>query len=575
MFLDPAGGMPPRTLILVFMLNRILALLLVALAAPNALAAEPAQASDTVLTFPFENVSRRAEYNWVGESFAESLSELLDSRGFVTIRPDERNLAYEREGLPATAVLTRATAIKIGERANADLIIVGTYRVDGEKGKETLTATARLIDIREGRVVGKEFNRGGLLDHLQRIQGEMAYDILYQRNPALPFSRDQFVTDATRIAAEAFSDYMKAVLTSDRQNKVLFLERAIETSAKAGTGDYVQAIFELGRLQFLDGKWDDAIKWLSRVPATYSPARYAEAQFYLGVAQANMKRNDKALEIFSALVPKFPLYEFYGNAGVMSLRSGRLDDAVSYLKPAAEAAVRDGDTQFNYGYALWLKNDFAGAAAQMEAAVKRRANDGEAHYLLARSLERIGKQTEAAAALDQAKRTLPTFAQWETKRQMPDLSRLKNRFSKSAIYRLINESRLDTGEASAPGEAGTSVDQAMQRARDFFAASRDREALDELARVLQVRPDAYEAHFLRGRVFERRGEYQKAIEALTAATFWNPRLTQAYVILGRIHVLNKNCAEAQAAATKALQIEPSSSEAVALRRLVEQRCQGQ
>ena len=82
------------------------------------------------------------------------LSELLDmSADVISIRPEERNLAYEREGLPVAAILTRATSIKVGERAGADLVIAGTYRVDGEKDKETVTVAARLIDIREGRVV--------------------------------------------------------------------------------------------------------------------------------------------------------------------------------------------------------------------------------------------------------------------------------------------------------------------------------------------------------------------------------------------------------------------------------------
>src|SRR5262249_13056642 len=133
--------------------------------------ADAPPAVDTVLVFPFENTSRQGtakDYNWIGESFSEMLSELLDtSTDLTSIRPDERNLAYEREGLPATAVLTRATSIKIGERADADLIIVGTYRVDGEKGKETITVTARLVDLREGRLIGNEFNRGGLLKDLQ------------------------------------------------------------------------------------------------------------------------------------------------------------------------------------------------------------------------------------------------------------------------------------------------------------------------------------------------------------------------------------------------------------------------
>jgi tetratricopeptide (TPR) repeat protein len=96
-----------------------------------------------------------------------SLADLLDKPGLVAIRPDERNVAYKQEGLPPTAILTRATMIKIAERAGANLVVMGTYRIAGEGRDSTITITARVIDIREGRLVGKEYNRGGPLVDLQ------------------------------------------------------------------------------------------------------------------------------------------------------------------------------------------------------------------------------------------------------------------------------------------------------------------------------------------------------------------------------------------------------------------------
>src|SRR6185295_15892341 len=156
-----------------------------------------AAATDTIVTMPFENLSGRVEYNWVGESFAATLADLLDKPGLVAIRPDERNVAYKQEGLPPTAILTRATMIKIAERAGANLVVMGTYRIAGEGRESTITITARVVDIREGRLVGREVSRGGPLLDLQKLQGDLAYEILYQHNPALPYSRDQVVTQAT------------------------------------------------------------------------------------------------------------------------------------------------------------------------------------------------------------------------------------------------------------------------------------------------------------------------------------------------------------------------------------------
>lgn len=548
--------------------------------------ASPAAATDTVLVFPFENTSKKPEYNWIGESFSEMLSELLDlSADVISIRPEDRNVAYEREGLPVAAILTRATTIKVGERAGADLVIAGTYRVDGEeKGKETVTVAARLIDIREGRVVGRELNRGGKLSDLQEIQGEMAYEIMKQRNPALPFSKDDLVSSATKVPVAAFADFMKAVTTSDRQNKALFLARSIETYAKESKdqGQFTQAIFELGRLTYADGKWKDAIALFQRVDPKYP--RISEAVFYMGVSHANLKQNDQALRVFTDLVPKMPLYEVYNNAGVVYVRAGRYDDANIYLKPAAEAATRDLDTQFNYGYSLFLGGDYAAAAEQLQKAVHRKsadgepvrmtALDGEAFYLLWKANEKAGKPAESAEALDLAKRHLPSFAQWETKKTIPDLTRLKPRFSRTALIRLKRDRESASAVPPSPSgsDTGPNVSESMERARASFQAGRDREAQDELGRVLQVNPDNAEAHLLRGRLFERMGDYDRAIEALKAATFWDPKSVPGYVLLGRIYVFKNDCSNAQSSLRKALQLEPSSADVQALKRTVDSKC---
>jgi len=79
----------------------------------------PAQAqnstADVVMVLPFENTSKpfRPEYNWVGESFADSLAELLNKPGLLVVSSDERELAYQRLRLPETVIPSRATSIKL------------------------------------------------------------------------------------------------------------------------------------------------------------------------------------------------------------------------------------------------------------------------------------------------------------------------------------------------------------------------------------------------------------------------------------------------------------------------------
>src|SRR5919206_1052858 len=86
-------------------------------------------AADVVMVLPFENTSNRAEYNWVGESFADALAELLNKPGLTVVSSDQRELAYQKLRLPQTVIPSRATAIKLARQAKATMIVIGSYSV--------------------------------------------------------------------------------------------------------------------------------------------------------------------------------------------------------------------------------------------------------------------------------------------------------------------------------------------------------------------------------------------------------------------------------------------------------------
>src|SRR6185369_9257724 len=529
-----------------------------------------AQAStDTIVTMPFENLSARAEYNWVGESFAAALADLFDKPGLVAIRPDERNVAYKQEGLPPTAILTRATMIKIAERAGANLVLMGTYRIAGEGRDSTIAITARVVDIREGRLVGKEYNRGGPLVDLQKLQGDLAYEILYQHNPALPFSRDQITTDATVAPIGAFENFIKGTLTRDRDARVSFLERSIKEYSDKTKTPYVAAIFELGRIRFEAGEHKEALEQLALVDD--KNPRYDEAQFYIGVADDALGHTDQSLAALKKLAARLPLFEVYNNIGVLLIKQKQYKDAIDHLKPASDAAPRDTDTLFNLGYAYYLAKDHAKAAATLKEETKQRASDGEGFYILSKALAAAGDQPGATAASDQAKKLLTSFAQWETKGP-PQLARVKTSFSKINYYRYKRDQDERLNSQTRITSLTPQADQLLETARNAFVAGRNEDALQALGKLLQIAPQNYDAHLLMGRVYERRGDFDRAANALKAAVFWNPKLVPAHVLLGRISVLKSDCASAQASVDKALQIDPNDQDAQALKRLIGQKC---
>ena len=129
-----------------------------------------APAADVVMVLSFENTSNRPEYNWVGESFADSLAELLNKPGLLVVSSDERELAYQRLRLPETVIPSRATAIKLAREARATMIVIGSYTVttapeepegaksnaprDKSSTQALVQVTARVIKVNEGRTLG-------------------------------------------------------------------------------------------------------------------------------------------------------------------------------------------------------------------------------------------------------------------------------------------------------------------------------------------------------------------------------------------------------------------------------------
>src|SRR5437763_17079897 len=68
------------------------------------------QSGDTVMVLPFENTSGKAEFNWVGESFADSLSDLLGIPGtFRVVSNEQRKIQQQRLRIPLSTIPSLAT----------------------------------------------------------------------------------------------------------------------------------------------------------------------------------------------------------------------------------------------------------------------------------------------------------------------------------------------------------------------------------------------------------------------------------------------------------------------------------
>src|SRR5262247_322797 len=406
----------------------------------DALAAMPL---DAVVVMPFENRSQMAKYNWICDSFAILVGDVLDAHSVSVISIDKRNLAFERLRLSPSDLLTRAAMIRVAGAAQANLALVGEFDIGEGKEAITISITARLIETREGRLVGaKTFNYSGSLADLQEWQGQLAWNIVYERNLAPPYSKEQMIRRAKQVPPAAYESFVKGVQTRDLKLRESFLLRAIQESDNTGgAGYFPQAIYELGLLYFRQADFAEAAKLLKRLGK--DDPIYAESLFYLGLAAYKAGDFNEASSAFESLVELAPGAAAVNNAGAALLAKGENEKALNRFSAALANSPNDMLYRFNTGYAQWRAGNFAEAVQYLRAVAQADPRDGEAQFLLAKALEASGKQAEATRADNEAKRYLSNYARWTVAPdRVPMLARFKEELNRATIYKKEGQWRI-------------------------------------------------------------------------------------------------------------------------------------
>lgn|SRR5574341_679145 len=570
--------------------------------ASAAAATAQAQAStaDSVVVLPFENRSEHPEYNWIGESFADSLSSLLNKPGLVVVTSDERAVAYQRLHLPLTVLPSRATAIKIARELKASMIVVGNFNVTVppassdkpavEKSLAAIAGEARVVRINEGRMAGDVFDGswaprvydfGGTVTDLQKMNGELAYQILSQRDKALSFSRNQLVQEATSVPPQAFEAFMKGLLTAANDpTRAVYLKNAMKLYAREkGGAVYSQAAFALGQFYLSQAQLKEAAEYFAMVQK--KEPHYAEAQFYAGLAYWKTGDIKNALDVLVPLADEkvMPLVAVYNNAAAVSIEAAHaekkpevktrlLSQAITLLSRAADSSPDDSTVLFNYGLALFLSDKFAEAAEKIEQVVAADPRDGQAYFLLAKTQERAGHTGPATAADNQARVFMQgSYAKWQTEWQKSQTINVSSR-SRDVLNQV--DVLTVTRQQAADAAKADNTQETLNKIREMYQQGRDDEAMVEIRKLLVLEPTNAEAFLLSGRINQRRSDQEAAIAALKTAIFWDPsaKTIDAHILLGRIFLERGDLGEARKYAASAMTLDPNNQEAIALQRQV-------
>lgn len=593
------------------MLKKLIFILALIAAAFIAAHSQTVLNTDTVMILPFENKSEKAEFNWVGESFADSLAALLKIPGLNVISNNERKIIQQRLRIPLTNLPSLATSLKLARESGATLLVSGRYNIVPSQGEAaaTLTVSAQVIRVNEGRFLSEEIdgkrvtrniNLTDALGNLQTMEGQIAYQILYQRDKAFFIPMNQLVETAKKVPARAFEAYIKGLLTSNIEARENYFKNALKLYGEVSPETtYADAALELGHLYLSQRRYNEAIEYFSqtinaneqcknKAMAESKVARcnddsYAEASFYIGLVQWQQKNYEPALAVLRPLADDLKLISVYNMTGAIAIQASRsekkneakaaglLTEGQDLLKIASESAPEEMNVQFNYGAALFLNNNLQGAIPVLKQVVAANQRDGEAYYLLAKALE--SQKDPTAADMDNLARRFLTEGnkyanlekEWVKSRTVSDIQlRVEQPARKDFVSVVLIRKR-----SAGPQTPVDETEGLLAQARTLYKNGNDADALIILRRIFLSEPMSAESHLLTGKIVLRSGDRDQAISSLKTALFWDNGLIDAHILLGKIYLEKRDCLQAKNYAASAAQIDAENQEVLGLQRQVE------
>lgn len=331
-----------------------------------------------VVLLPLANTSKTPNYDWVGESIPESLREALENHDVLVREREETAEACKRLGIRDRALITLASAVKVGETLDAGYALLGSFQVDAGT-KPTLLVVARLVGRAKGSPI-VEMRESGPLDSLGSMEAHLSWRILsVVGNAPIEAEAPSLIAPVKFEAEEANA---RAVMESSLERQEAYLLRAVAIDAK-----YTHPAYRLGRIYYDHKEYKKAAEWLAKVDPRDSHFRMAS--FLLGLARFQAADYQGAAQAFGALAENVPLPEVLNNLAAAESRRG-LPQAMADYRRAIEADPNEPAYRFNLGYAQWKAGDFNAAIESFRATVVRDPDDAVATLLLGRSLNRSG-----------------------------------------------------------------------------------------------------------------------------------------------------------------------------------------
>jgi tetratricopeptide (TPR) repeat protein len=505
-------------------------------------------AFQSIVILPFSNESDQQHIYWLGEGFAESLSEEIQLQDAFIVQRAERKAAYEEMRLPYTGDLSRATMLKISQKLGADYVVFGWYNLKNDE----LTVEAKVIHLATAKL-SQPIRVKGTLNNLYQLQTDLKKSLIqyFAAQKLVPVQEKPF--EAGAVPLYAYEYYIKSLLQTSDTERIKFLQRAIQLNP-----NYSQAIYRLGvtlsRLQ----RYREANEYLQN--SQFKGIFQAKADFLMGLNAFFSNNYEGAYQKWLELSKSYPTAEVMNNIGVALLKKGDLSGSGWYLSKAVELNPKNPDYHFNLAASYVQRQYDTHAILQYREAVQLRPSDYQAFYLMSRLLQRENKDSSQTKIIQQLfYETLPA----DQKGKFPD--------QYTSVIQLLRPdmellSKEEKQYSSASQQKGSQQREGYAKtyqnsARKYLEDQEADKALVELRKAITVEPFNQYLHYLFGWALVQKKDYSAAVPELEFAV-WCKDNVESHLLLAEMYREAQKYADSKLQVQKSLALDPSNKKAL-------------
>lgn len=344
-----------------------------------------------IIFFPLDAPSTGGNLGWLSEGIAFSISGQLSNSGIRVVDREERFQLIESLDLPPDAHLSHGSMIRVAQEGKADLVILGSF----SGSEHNLKVAVRILDVRNLKLSG-EIAANGPLSAMPQMENELGWLILNSTGLQKGISREEFSRRQRRIPNTEYASFIQSFSAAGRNEQIRLLRKALE-----GFKDFPEAHFQLGRLYFQKGEWNNALTQLSL--SARDEARDLEYEFIWGTCLVQQDQPVQAIQSLSTVLSSSRSFRVLNNIGVAYLRKGDTAQALNAFMEARNLTRSDITVTINLAIARHLQGNDAAARGILDDAAKSHPKNGTLQFLSGYVLKGLGESDRAAAAMAKAK----------------------------------------------------------------------------------------------------------------------------------------------------------------------------